>query len=140
MSDNLTPQQRSWAMSQVRQKDTDLEVAVRFALRKSGCRFRTNVKGLPGKPDIVFPKARVAVFIDGDFWHGFRFPAWQHKLKGFWKRKIAKNRMRDQRNFRKLRAANWRVIRIWQHQVNSDLDSCLRKILLSLTSRTRQQA
>lgn len=122
-------------MSRVRQKDTDLEVIVRSALRKLGYRFRKNVKNLPGKPDIVFPKAKVAVFIDGDFWHGFRFPAWQHKLKRFWKRKIAKNRLRDQQNFRKLRAINWRVIRIWQHQIRADLDSCLRRVSSSLKFR-----
>ena len=137
MTDNLTRQQRSRAMSRVKQKGTDLEVIVRSALRKLGCRFRTNVKDLPGKPDIVFPKAKVAVFIDGDFWHGFRFPAWQHKLKRFWKRKITKNRLRDQQNFRTLRAMDWRVIRIWQHQVNSDLESCLRKILLALRIHSR---
>jgi DNA mismatch endonuclease (patch repair protein) len=127
-------------MSRVKQKDTDLELIIRSGLRKLGCRFRTNVRDLPGKPDIVFSKAKLAVFIDGDFWHGYRFPLWRHKLKPFWKRKITKNRSRDQQNFRKLRATNWRVIRIWQHQVNSDLDSCLRKILLSVRLRTRECA
>ena len=103
-------------------------------LWRDGYRFRKNVRSLPGKPDIVFPTAKLAVFIDGDFWHGYRFPLWQHKLRPFWKLKIAKNRSRDQQNIRRLRANDWRVIRIWQHQIRADLDSCLRRILVSLRS------
>src|SRR5260370_41447215 len=132
MSDNLTKQQRRRAMSRVKQKGTDLEMLIRRELRKLGRRFRTNVKDLPGRPDIVFPSAKLAVFLDGDFWHGYRFPQWRHKLKPFWREKIAKNRLRDRRNFRKLKKMNWRVMRIWQHQIRQDIDSCLRKILLSL--------
>ncbi|MGB7593858.1 MAG: very short patch repair endonuclease [Terriglobia bacterium] len=132
MSDNLTPEQRSWAMSRVKQKDTDLELTIRSALRKLGYRFRTNVGDLPGKPDIVFSKARVAIFIDGDFWHGYRFPTWQHKLKPFWRRKIKRNRLRDQKNFRKLRSMEWRVVRVWQHQIKAGIDARLREVLLGL--------
>ena len=134
MSDNLTPKQRSLAMSRVKQKDTDLEKIVRAELRKLGYRFKTNVKSLPGKPDVVFPTAKLAVFVDGDFWHGYRFPQWQHKLKLFWKRKITKTRLRDQRNFRRLRSMGWQVIRIWQHQIKSNRDLCLRKIIVCLKS------
>lgn len=119
-------------MSRVKQKDTDLELMVRSRLRKLGYKFKTNVRNLPGRPDIVFPNAKVAVFIDGDFWHGFRFPAWEHKLRRFWRRKIAMNRLRDRRNFRKFRAMHWQVIRIWQHQIKADLDTCLRRISSSI--------
>lgn len=128
MPDNLTPQQRSRCMSHVKGKDTLLEQVVCARLHKIGYRFRKHVKQLPGKPDIVFYKARVAVFIDGDFWHGYRFPTWEHKLSDFWKVKINKNRGRDRRNFRRLHAMGWRVVRLWQHQILYDIDSCIEKI------------
>ena len=75
MPDNLTPEQRSYCMSRIKAKDTGLEVKVRSALHKKGLRFRKNVKELPGTPDIVFKKAQIAIFVDGDFWHGYRFPS-----------------------------------------------------------------
>ena len=132
MADNLTPEQRSYAMSRVKGKDTGLERLVRSELHKRGLRFRKHVKDLPGKPDVVFPGPKVAVFIDGDFWHGYRFPAWEHKVSDFWKEKISKNRERDQRNFSKLRRMGWKVIRIWQHEVKNSLDACVDKIILAV--------
>lgn len=126
--DNLTPEQRSYCMSRVKGKDTGLEKLVRTELHRRGLRFRKHVKDLPGKPDIVFTRAKVAVFIDGDFWHGYRLPLWEHKLSDFWREKIGKTRKRDQRNFRKLRRMGWRVIRIWQHEIDRDLEACLEKI------------
>jgi DNA mismatch endonuclease (patch repair protein) len=104
-------------MSRIKGKDTGMEVRVRSELHKRGLRFRKHVKGLPGKPDVVFSREKVAVFVDGDFWHGYRFPAWQDKLSPFWREKIAKTRQRDRRNFAGLRRQGWRVIRIWQHQL-----------------------
>lgn len=100
MGDNLTPEQRSYCMSRVRGKDTFLERLVREELHRRGFRFRKHVKELPGRPDIVFPRERVAVFIDGDFWHGYRLPVWEKGLSEFWKRKIRGNRERDRKNFK----------------------------------------
>ncbi len=128
MADNLTPEQRSHCMSQVKGRDTGLEKLVRSELHKRGLRFRKHVKALPGRPDVVFTRARVAVFIDGDFWHGYRLPAWEKNLTEFWKRKIRGNRDRDRRNFRKLRSMGWRVVRLWQHQIHRDLDGCADRI------------
>lgn len=128
MPDFLTPAQRSKLMSRVGQKDTDIEKVVRSELHKRGLRFRKNVRKLPGSPDIVFPKNKLAVFIDGDFWHGYRLPCWEHKLAAFWKKKINDNRKRDQRNFRKLKRMGWSVIRLWQHQIEKDLPNCINKI------------
>lgn len=128
MTDNLTPEQRKRAMSRVKQKDTDLELVVRSILHKHGYRFRKHVKSLPGKPDIVFSRVKVVVFVDGDFWHGYRFPEWEHKVSPFWRRKIARNRERDQKNFRRLRRMGWSVVRVWKHEINADLECCLNKI------------
>src|SRR5439155_19377350 len=85
MRDQRTPEQRFRSMSNVKLKDGSLEVMIRSALHKRGYRFSKHVKTLPGSPDAVFPKEKVAVFIDGDFWHGYRLPAWENKLKTYWK-------------------------------------------------------
>jgi len=134
MADHLTPEQRSLAMSRVKLRDGPLEKRIQAELRHRGLRFRKHVKALPGSPDVVFPKEKVAVFIDGDFWHGWRLPAWEHKLSPFWRDKLRTNRKRDQRNFRKLRALGWRVIRIWQHQIKQDPEGCIRLIVAALTT------
>ncbi len=139
MVDNLTPTQRSWCMSRVRNRDTSLELIVRSGLHRRGLRFRKNVRTLPGCPDIVFPKARVAVFVDGDFWHGYRFPLWQDKLTVFWRKKIGCNRRRDTTNFRRLRRQDWTVIRLWGHEVLGDLTRCIAKVA-SAVNRGLQQA
>lgn len=132
MPDRLTPAQRSYCMSRVKSKDTSIEKTVRSMLHKRGFRFRKHVKDLPGKPDIVFPKERLAVFIDGDFWHGYRFPLWEHTLNDFWRNKITGNRERDQRNFRKLRRAGWRVIRVWGHEVEKNIEACVSRIMCAV--------
>ena len=132
MPDNLTPEQRSYCMSRIKGKDTGLEMRVRSALHRRGLRFRKHVKDLPGKPDVVFRKARVAVFVDGDFWHGYRFPSWEDKVSDFWKKKINRNRERDTANHRKLRQMEWTVIRLWQHEVEEDFDACIDRILAAV--------
>lgn len=134
MPDNLTPEQRSFCMSRVKGKDTGLEVRVRSELHRRGLRFRKHVKDLPGRPDVVFTKAKVAVFIDGDFWHGYRFPVWEHKLSDSWRLKIAKNRERDRKNHRKLRAMGWTVIRLWQHELERDFEGCIERIVTAVAA------
>jgi len=132
LADNLTPAQRSYCMSRVKGRDTSLERSVRSALHRAGLRFRKHVGDLPGRPDIVFPRAKVAVFIDGDFWHGYRFPSWQNGVSGFWRRKIAGNRDRDKRNFARLRRAGWRVIRVWQHDIKRDPTGSVERIIVAV--------
>ena len=122
-------------MSRVRNRDTSLERLVRTELHKKGLRFRKHVKGLVGSPDIVFARARVAVFIDGDFWHGWRFPLWKQSLRPFWRTKIEKNRERDRSNFRKLRRTGWLVLRIWQHEIERHLSRSVTKIEAALLRR-----
>src|SRR6266446_2962811 len=133
MADHMTPDQRSRAMKSVKLKDGPLERLIQGELRKVGLRFRRNDKRLKGSPDIVFPEKKVAVFIDGDFWHGWRLPAWEHKLSEFWRSKLRANRRRDQRNFRRLRAADWTVIRLWEHEIRSDSGKCVDRILRALS-------
>ena len=134
MPDPRTPEQRFRAMSNVKLRDGSLEVIVRSELHKRGYRFRKHVKSLPGSPDAVFPREKIAVFIDGDFWHGYRLPTWEHKLNDFWKQKIRANRKRDQKNFLKLRRMGWRVIRIWQHEIRENPARCTERIALLVTN------
>ena len=72
-------------MSRITGMNTSPELALRRLAYKSGLRYRTHVMSMPGRPDMVFMGARVVVFIDGDFWHGWRFPIWSHRLSSFWK-------------------------------------------------------
>jgi DNA mismatch endonuclease (patch repair protein) len=135
MPDHMTLEQRSRAMKHVKLKNGPLERIVQRELRAMGLRFRRHDRSLPGNPDIVFSDKRVAVFVDGDFWHGWRLPAWEHKLTPFWREKLRTNRNRDQRNFRKLRAQGWAVIRIWQHELATDVRQCVKRIETVLRER-----
>jgi DNA mismatch endonuclease, patch repair protein len=128
MADNLTPEQRSFTMSRIRSKDTAPELTIRRLVHARGLRFRKHKNGLAGRPDLVFASARVVVFVDGDFWHGWRFPAWKQKLGAYWRDKIERNRQRDQKNLRSLRRSGWLVIRIWEHEVKRDAESCVDRI------------
>lgn len=128
MADVMTAAQRSRCMSRIRGRDTKPEVALRSALWRCGLRFRKNSR-LRGKPDIVFPVERLAVFVDGCFWH--RCP--QHQTKPasnaeFWERKLSENVERDQRINRILDADGWTVLRVWEHEVEDGLKEVARRI------------
>lgn len=131
----MTPEKRSALMSRIKGKDTGPERAISALLAAKGLLFETHCRDLPGRPDFVFRSERLAVFVDGDFWHGWRFPLWRGKLSEKWQEKIAANRARDQRNFRKLRGQGWRVVRIWEHQVENDPDLCVVRIVSALGSQ-----
>lgn len=122
MVDNLTPEQRRYCMSRIKGKNTSLEKEVGKELFKLGYRYRKNVRSLPGCPDIVFKSNKVAIFIDGDFWHGYRFNHWVKRLKPFWRKKISDNIRRDIRNRKDLQKNGWKVINIWQHEIVKNND------------------
>lgn len=133
MADNLTKEQRSRTMSRIRRANTKPELVLRRLLHAQGLRYRTHVSHLPGCPDVVFGPCRIVVFIDGDFWHGWRFPTWCHKLKPYWKKKISGNRARDRRNFRRLRSLGWTVLRVWEHQIEEDPYACAHRIIAEVS-------
>jgi len=81
---------------------------------------------------MVFRQEKVAVFIDGDFWHGWRFPLWKDKLSESWEEKIGRNRERDKKNHDRLRRLGWKVIRLWEHQIHGDIDKVIGRILAVL--------
>lgn len=107
---------RSHIMRSVRRKDTGPEVALRQALFRAGYRYRKNVQSLPGSPDIVMAGKKIAIFIDGCFWHrhGCKRTTMPRTNVNFWKTKFDRNVERDQANFRRLKELGWRVLRIWE--------------------------
>jgi len=126
--DIMSPETRSRVMARIRGKDTGPERRMASAFTKLGLVWEAHARDLPGRPDFAFRSARVAVFVDGDFWHGWRFPQWRDKLSPKWEDKIAENRRRDRRNHRRLRRMGWCVVRIWEHQVKKDIAGCIRRI------------
>lgn len=130
--DIMSPEKRSALMARIKGKDTLPEREVSFALSSMGLPWESHARDLPGRPDFVFRDARVALFVDGDFWHGWRFPQWQDKLSEAWELKIAANRARDRRNHRKLRRMGWKVIRIWEHQIGQGLSTIVIRIAAAL--------
>ncbi|MCH7626786.1 MAG: very short patch repair endonuclease, partial [Chloroflexi bacterium] len=116
-------------MAAVRREGTAPELALRRALAQEGVRgYRLNVKSLPGAPDFAFTRWRVAVFVDGAFWHGHpkKFP--RDRVTEYWRRKIARNRHRDKIANDRLRSAGWRVLRTWDFEVESNASDVVTKI------------
>jgi DNA mismatch endonuclease (patch repair protein) len=108
-------------MARIRGKDTGPELILAAALASRGLAWDSHARDLPGRPDFVFRGCKVAVFVDGDFWHGRKFGEWRHKLSEKWELKIASNRRRDRLNDRLLRGMGWRVVRIWEYQIEASL-------------------
>jgi DNA mismatch endonuclease (patch repair protein) len=126
--DNLTPEQRKKCMSNIRAKDTKAELALRsFLWRRNVRGYRVNYK-LVGKPDIYFPSKKIAVFVDGCFWH--KCPSCFVKPKSkndYWDDKIEKNKARDKKTNKTLEGEGIKVIRFWEHEVKKDIDRCFQR-------------
>jgi DNA mismatch endonuclease (patch repair protein) len=122
MADVLTPEQRRLNMSRIRGSNTKPEMLLRSALHLKGLRFRLHRRDLPGCPDIVFPTARLAIFVDGCFWHGCPEHAVKPKTNAkFWADKLSKNKERDRKVMRTLEQQGWTVVRLWEHEIERDL-------------------
>jgi DNA mismatch endonuclease, patch repair protein len=139
---DLTPASASAsrAMRGNRQKNTTPELLLRRGLRRLGARFRTNVEELPGQPDMAFTRARVAVFCDGDFWHGRHWEKLKAVLgkranSSYWVAKIAYNIKRDARLRRALRRKGWRVFRFWETDIRNDPYRIARRLLTLVRKR-----
>lgn len=122
MTDVHTPEQRSYNMSRIRNKDTKPEELVRKYLFSKGFRYRKNDTRFPGKPDIVLPKYRTVIFVNGCFWHaheGCKYFVWPKNNAEFWKNKISGNVERDRRNIELLTASGWHVIIVWECELKT---------------------
>ena len=118
--DRHTPEQRHRNMSAVKGKDTKPEILVRKWLHAAGYRFRLHVKDLPGKPDIVLPKYKTVIFVNGCFWHqhsGCSHAKLPETNKQFWEDKLRKNIHRDEQNYKKLRDLGWNVQIMWECEI-----------------------
>ena len=126
--DTLSPQQRHDCMSKIHSTSTKPEIRLRKELWRKGFRYRKNVSTLPGKPDIVLPKYKTVVFVNGCFWHFHqecnRF-VWPEDNADYWKKKITGNIERDKRNHKALREAGWKVIVVWECQLKGQREETL---------------
>ena len=125
------PISRSENMRRIRSKDTKIEVMLRRELWRRGLRYRKNAKGIPGRPDIAFPGAKVAVFVDSEFWHGKFLMEGRYIPKTnreFWVNKIKSNIERDKAVNKKLEEQGWTVVRFWGEEVEKLLDKCADKV------------
>ena len=128
MADIFSKEKRSWVMSRIKGKNTKIEKLFEKALRKEKIKFKKHFKML-GNPDFVTPEKKVAIFIDGDFWHGYDFEKRKNKLPNYWKKKIKRNIDRDKRTNKELRKSGWKVVRIWEHAVlKKHFEPSIRKI------------
>ncbi len=136
MPDRMTKEQRSYCMSRIRSTNTKPERLFESGLRRAGLKFAKHAADLPGKPDFVFERERVAVFIHGDFWHGWQYGRLRKRLpRGYWQEKIERNRNRDRKNRRKLKAIGWYVLRFWEHEVVRNPNKCLQELSNLLEDR-----
>lgn len=139
MADVMTPEQRSRCMAAVKGKDTKPEMIVRKYLFSRGMRFRVQVRKLPGNPDIVLPKYKTVILVNGCFWHGhedckyFRLPKSNVE---FWKEKIGRNIERDRESMQALLDLGWKIIRVWECELRNkaNREDTLNKIYKSITS------
>nr|WP_294546670.1 very short patch repair endonuclease [uncultured Rhodopila sp.] len=146
--DSLSPAARSRNMSRIRSRDTAPELIVRRFLHKEGLRFRLHVRGLPGKPDLVFAGRRVCLFVHGCFWHGC-----PHCVDGtrkvrsntlYWSDKVAGNRARDDRHTAELEAMGWNVLVLWECELRHEtrltgLANQIKAFPLRALKRTRER-
>ncbi|UCB57834.1 MAG: DNA mismatch endonuclease Vsr [Candidatus Omnitrophota bacterium] len=124
-------EKRSYNMARICSKNTLIERILDEALKSLGLEYKRNVKGLPGKPDIVFEKNRLAVFCDSTFWHGRHYPECVERIntnKSFWKNKILRNMERDKKTTKELRYLGWKVLRFWDTDIENRMQAVIGKI------------
>ncbi|MCM5661943.1 very short patch repair endonuclease [Galbibacter mesophilus] len=130
-----TTKKRSRIMSRIKGKNSKPEMIFRKALWAKGVRYRVNNKNLPGKPDITIKKYKLAIFIDGEFWHGYNWDERKETIKsnrGFWIPKIERNIQRDKEVNQQLAQMGFTVLRFWQREVKTDLKKCINDVMVYL--------
>ncbi len=135
MTDVHSPEQRSFNMSRIKGRDTKPELLLRSHLHRAGYRFRKNVAGLPGKPDIVLPKYKAAIFVHGCFWHrheNCRYATCPGSNKEFWQAKFQGTVERDAIKRHALEAAGWNVLTVWECELKSNPAAAMDKITVAL--------
>ena len=131
--DNLTKEQRRKNMQHVRSKDTNIEIKLRKALWNKGYHYRKNDNRLPGKPDIVLTKYKIAIFCDSEFFHGKDWEVLKPRIERgdnseYWLNKISRNRERDDEVNKRLLYEGWTVIRFWGKDIKKNVDECVKVV------------
>ena len=137
MADNHSKEVRSMNMSRIRSTNSKPEEIVRKYLFSKGFRYRKNVKKLPGCPDIVLPKYKTVIFVNGCFWHKHDCPrfVWPSSNQEYWKSKILRNVERDKNNCRELSSKGWNVITIWECELKKKVfEATMERVILQITS------
>lgn len=141
--DSLTPEKRSWNMSRIRSKDTSIEKTVRSELFKHGFRFRKNVTALPGKPDVVLPKYKTVIFINGCFWHrhsGCKFATTPQSNYTFWQKKFQRNIDNDIKHQEELKSLGWNVVVLWECKLQKkEFEHTMSELFLNLRQQNRNK-
>ncbi len=127
MADVFTPEKRSWVMSRIRGRGTRIEIIMGGILDDIGCPYEAQPR-MFGNPDFVIWSERIAIFCDGDFWHGYDFRRGRRPDNGFWRDKIEGNMKRDALVSRRLRREGWSVLRFWEHVIKKNPAGCGRRI------------
>ena len=132
MADSVSSARRSEIMSHIKSKDTSIELLVRRKLFSMGYRYRVNYKVLPGKPDIVFTRKKIAIFIHGCYWHGHdcgsHYAHASQSNKAYWGPKIERTKQRDQEHIQALEADGWKVIVLWECEIRGNFDGTISTI------------
>ena len=129
MMDTFSKQKRSEIMQKIKSKDTVIELLVFNELKKRKIYFKRNYSKIIGNPDIAFPRKKIAIFIDGDFWHGYKSKILGKKIpEGYWENKITRNCNRDLEINNTLNNLGWKVLRIWEHEIKKNFEISIKKI------------
>lgn len=138
MTDKFTKEKRSEIMSKIRGKDTSIELKVRSYLHANGFRFRVNDRRYPGTPDIVLPKYKTIIFVNGCFWHGHRckYSRIPHSNIDFWTEKINKNIARDEKVKESLTKMGWSVIVVWECELENEYENTMSRIRFFLENNS----
>ncbi len=135
MADKLSREKRSWNMSRIRGKDTEIEIKVRKYLFSQGFRFRKNVADMPGKPDIILPKYKTVIFMHGCYWHrhtGCKNCTTPNTNREFWLKKFEKNIQNDSKHQQELEAAGWKVLILWECEIENDFERLMDNLVVEL--------
>ena len=136
MVDVFSRKKRSEIMSRIKSKNTGIEKAVFSYLRKRKIYFQSHYHKIFGKPDIAIPSKKLAVFINGDFWHGYRFIVWKERIpRAYWRDKIESNIARDKKNYSMLKSRGWSVLKIWEHEIKQQPEKTFTRIEKFLKSK-----
>ncbi len=139
--DSMTKAQRSRIMSRIRSKDTKAEVLLRKTLWHLGFRYRKNYRKLPGTPDIALTRQKIAIFVDGDFWHARDYRKHPGERiatrKKYWRKKLSRNVERDKEVNDALTQEGWLVLRFWESDIQKKLDTCVKNVLDYASPRMR---